>query len=198
MRSGIVALAVGLLLALVPCLAPASEEKASGENPPAGTSKPKQKPGRIEKTEAVPVYTNEDLERMFGPSTASDKKREEEPARAEESRAPLGGAGAEARQAAERDPLGAIEEERAREADRNLRLAKAEREVAEAAARVKELEKRALAVRNPFLPRPELPPEEAEAWKGLSNEQRLERIEAALAEARKKLEEARARLAALQ
>lgn len=189
-----------LLLALAPCCAAAGEEKASGGGEgERRASEPEREPARSKKTkaEAVPLYTNEDLERMFGPSGASEAKKEET-GRAEPSRAPGGGARPEGPEAARRDPLEAIEQEQAREADRSLRLAKAEREVAEAAARVKELEKRALAIRNPFLPRPELPPEEAEAWKGLSNEQRLERTEAALAQARKKLEEARARLAALQ
>lgn len=202
MRIRLLALAFGLLLPLAPCCGAASEEKASGagDSQPraAGASEPERDPARSQrkKAQAVPLYTNEDLERMFGPSGAS--KQSEGEAKPQPSSAAREGARPEAPRVPRRDPLEAIEEEQAREADRGLRLAEAEREVAEAAARVKELEKRALAIRNPFLPRPELPPEEAEAWKGLSNEQRLERTEAALAEARRKLEEARARLAALQ
>jgi len=174
--------------------AASGEEKgseAAGKKPRKPPLEEKASPSKG--AEPVPLYTNEDLERMFGPSTGSG-------ATPPSSATAQPGQPAAARPEDEKpsDPLKAIEDEQAREADRKLRIAEAERAVAEAEARVKELEKRALALRNPFLPRPELPPEEAEAWKGLNNEERLERTEAALEEAKKALEEARARLASLR
>src|SRR5512139_2655332 len=42
-----------------------------------------------------------------------------------------------------------------------------EKRVADAEAAIAELEKRRLAISNPYLPRPQLPPEEAAAWEGL-------------------------------
>lgn len=81
---------------------------------------------------------------------------------------------------------GAIAE--ARRLDREGR----ERRLKEAEARVAELEKRLLAIANPFLPRPQLPPDEAQAWEGLDGVQRRERVNKQLEEARKELEAAQA------
>ena len=74
----------------------------------------------------------------------------------------------------------------------------AEQRVAAASARVVELEKRLLAIHNPYLPRPELPPEEALAWKGLDGRQRAARVEQQLVEARGELDAAEADLARLR
>jgi len=71
----------------------------------------------------------------------------------------------------------------------------AEQRVAAASAQVAELEKRLLAIRNPLLPRPQLPPEEAQAWEGLDGIQRAGRVEGQLASAREELADAEAELA---
>jgi hypothetical protein len=60
-----------------------------------------------------------------------------------------------------------------------------------ATAAVETLEKRLLAVRNPYRPRPQLPPDEAKAWEGLDGAQRAQRVEEQLAAARVELAAAR-------
>ncbi|HEX6851645.1 MAG TPA: hypothetical protein VF139_09575 [Candidatus Polarisedimenticolaceae bacterium] len=72
-----------------------------------------------------------------------------------------------------------------------------EQRVKEAEATIAELEKRLLAIANPFLPRPQLPPEEAEAWQGLDGVKRRERVNKQLEEARTELEAAQQSLKAL-
>jgi hypothetical protein len=72
-----------------------------------------------------------------------------------------------------------------------------EQRVKDAEAKIAELEKRRLAISNPYLPRPELPPEEAEAWRGLDGVQRRERVDKQLEEARAELETAQQALKAL-
>ena len=93
-------------------------------------------------------------------------------------------AAAAAPEAAPPDPLQWMEDRAAREEAKKVRLAEAEQDVVDARARVAELEKRLLAVKNPFLPRPVLPPDEAQAWQGLNGPQRVERVEGQLVEAR--------------
>jgi hypothetical protein len=88
----------------------------------------------------------------------------------------------------EKPDAGAIAE--ANRLDRERR----EQRVRDAEAKVAELEKRLLAIANPFLPRPELPPEEAQAWQGLDGVQRRDRVNKQLDEARKELEAAQAAL----
>lgn len=96
------------------------------------------------------------------------------------------------------DPLQWMEDRQAREEAERVRIAAAEKAVADARAHVAELEKRLLAVRNPFLPRPVLPPEEAAAWEGLDGAERAKRVEAQLGEARSELERAEKTLADLR
>ncbi len=101
-------------------------------------------------------------------------------------------------EAAPPDPLRWMEDRKAREEAARVRLAAAEKAVEDAKARVVELENRLLAVKNPFLPRPALPPEEAAAWEGLDGVERAKRVEGQLAEARAELERAQQALAAIR
>lgn len=96
------------------------------------------------------------------------------------------------------DPLQWMEDRKAREEAARVRLASAEQAVEDAKARVAELESRLLAVKNPFLPRPTLPPEEAAAWEGLDGVARAKRVEEQLVEARAELDRAEKALAALR
>lgn len=65
-------------------------------------------------------------------------------------------------------------------------------------ARIEELERRLLSIYNPFVPRPQLPPEEAVAWMGLDGVQRAERVKKQIAAAEHDLMEAEAMLATLR
>lgn len=97
-----------------------------------------------------------------------------------------------------RDPLAALDEQRAAAAGRATAIAAAERDLAEKEALVVELDKRLLAVKNPLLPRPQLPPDEAEAWKTLDGVGRMRRVESQLATARADVESARSKLDTLR
>ena len=123
--------------------------------------------------EAVKTYTNEDLERMFGPPPPAT------PAASNEEKATVERSGAEI----ETDALTRLFEEQARRKARDMEIAQVERKVAEAGAKIGRLEQLRLRSRNPFLPRPELTPE-----------QQQEELE----KARKTLDEARARLEKLR
>jgi hypothetical protein len=96
------------------------------------------------------------------------------------------------------DPLQWMADRAAREEARKVRIAEAEKALFDARERVGELEKRLLAVKNPFLPRPVLPPDEAKAWEGLSGAERAARVEAQLKEAREAVVETEATLAELK
>ena len=152
-----------------------SSQKKEDEKEAAGQQKPG--PGKKEAAgDPAQPYTNEDLERMFGRSRSSRK-------------AEAGSATSGLPAGTKKDEEG-LENEKAQVPTRQ----EAEQQLAAAEARVKDLERRILAVRNPLLPRPQLSTEEAEASKGLDNVQRLKLTQEALEAARKELQEARERL----
>lgn len=90
------------------------------------------------------------------------------------------------------DPLQAIADARAREADRARRRVEARAEITRLEARVAELERRRLAVRNPLLPPPVVPDELRDEWDGWDSVQRDIRTTADLERARAALTAARA------
>jgi hypothetical protein len=148
------------------------EEKADqAEKKPAEAPAPK-------------VFTNEDLERMFGPPSPppAPPEREKKEASAEK-KGP--------------DAIRVMQDQQARARGHRQLVAGARAEVAAAERRVKTLENRLLAIRNPLRPRPQLSDKEAEAWKGLDGTERVELTNKELEEARKTLEEAKKRLDAL-
>ena len=95
------------------------------------------------------------------------------------------------------DPLAEIEKANSVRQTLALQRGRLQADVDEARARVAELEKRLLAVRNPFLPRPQLPADEERIWTTLDGAQRAARVEAQLEQARRDVEKAEADLAAL-
>jgi len=90
------------------------------------------------------------------------------------------------------DPLQAIADARARDADRARRRVEARAEIVRLEARVAELERRWLAVRNPLLPPPVVPDELRDEWDGWDSVQRDVRTTADLERAREALAAARA------
>jgi hypothetical protein len=91
-----------------------------------------------------------------------------------------------------------LEDDQARAAGLKAQTAAAEKRVAAAEARVRDLEKQALEIKNPYLPRPEIPPEQADAWKRMTNGERLKATEDEIAAARKAVEDAKADLEKLR
>jgi len=137
------------------------------------------------------TYTNEDLERMFGPTEAAPAGE----AAAEKGRAPAHKGGV-----ATPDALATIADEVAREEMRKKLTAEAQAEIAAKTAEVKKLEQRILRIKNPLLPRPEadMTPEEIGEWNGLSATERVAATEERLQKARAELSEAEAKLAKLK
>jgi len=137
------------------------------------------------------TYTNEDLERMFGP--APDAPAKDAAAGQGKAPAPKGGAQTP-------DPLATIADEVAREEMRKKLTAEAQAEIAAKTAEVKKLEQRILRIKNPLLPRPEadMTPEEIGEWNGLSATERVAATEERLKKARAELSEAEAKLEKLE
>jgi hypothetical protein len=80
---------------------------------------------------------------------------------------------------------------------RTRAIAEAEQAVAAARERVKELENRILALRNPYMARPEIPEEEKADWDSMGTGERIKNSEEQLAQARKDLEAAEKARAAI-
>jgi hypothetical protein len=119
--------------------------------------------------EPVHVYTNADLDRLAprSPSSAGTLANSGEK-----------GAKDGAKSSSEpSDALKQIEDDKSRAADRATRVAEAEKNLAAADARVRGLEQRSLAVKNPFLPRPQVPPDQADQWSKMKSSERLKATE---------------------
>jgi len=195
------------LLAAAPTLA---EDRAS-TSAPKDSAKAKTKTG-VATSEKL-VFTNDDLERRYGPS------RELPPPVAEETPAVISpaatsgieGAGAAVPDAAatgtdaaaaagetappEPDALQQLSDGQAREAKHRTEVMAAQSKVDQAHERIAELEKRVLALRNPLLARPAPPEKEREEWDRADNEKRVERSIADLEGARNDLTAAEQELA---
>jgi len=128
------------------------------------------------------VITNDLLERLYGPAATGPAPV---PAIA-----PAGYDGL--------SPLEQLEYAKDRRVENLRQSERAARRVALAEATLKDLEARKLAVRNPYLRRPVLTEEEAAAWEGLDNAERVRRTEAAIGRAREELEAARSELSRLR
>jgi len=167
------------------CIAGDPETDEGPKASEAAGSEAKQDAAKKE-PETGKVYTNADLERLFGAAPAS--KTEE--GKAGDAKTAAGGASKPP------DALDAMNDARARERTRRLQAAEVEKVVATKRAEVEKLEQRILRIRNPLLPRPEvdLTPEEREEWKGLTAPERVDLTRKQLDGVRAELAEAEARL----
>ena len=140
--------------------------------------------------ETVKVYTNADLERLFGPAPAAKTEEGE----TDDAKNAAGGASKPP------DALDTLQDAQARGRTRQLQAAEVEKVAAAKRAEIEKLEQRILRIRNPLLPRPEvdLTPEERDEWKGLTAPQRVDLTQKQLDQARKELAEAEARLEKLK
>ena len=156
------------------------DRKASEVKPDAEKKEPE--PGK--------VYTNADLERLFGAAPAPQA----EEGKTDVAKLPAGAAPKLP------DALDTLEDAQARGRTRQFQAAEVEKDVAAKRAEVEMLEQRILRIRNPLLPRPEvdLTPAEREEWKGLTAPQRVDLTQKQLDQARKELAEAEARLEKLK
>ena len=97
------------------------------------------------------------------------------------------------------DPLRAMQDSQARRFDYDRKLTRLSAELESARAEVVRRERDLLAFKNPFLPRPQLPPEEAQAIQGMDGaarakwaEERLTAAKVALETAQKSYDDAKA------
>jgi hypothetical protein len=142
----------------------------------------------------VEVYTNQDLQRMFGAARPSNPPETAPPGSTPESSEPT--EGTRAPQSALEQVLG---EEKLRQ-ERQAEIPAAEQAVGDARERVKEMERRVLASKNPLLARPALPEDEQTAGEWAESgaagrvsiaEQELDAARTALAKAEQALRDLR-------
>ena len=167
-----------------PAVAEGSKDPAKKADPPAA----KQETTVDAQADAAApvVFDNEALAARYGDA--------EGPVSGVSGKAPAA-SGEAAPEAAEPmpDALQQIEDDKARARTREITLQQLDIEIGRIEATITDLEKRILAIRNPFLPRPVIPEDEAVEWSQLTAPQRVARTEEQIAAARRDLEAARAR-----
>jgi hypothetical protein len=182
------------------------DEKAKTEAPvsPIYRAAQEASAGKQDDAEAV-VITNEDLERMMAGLTPEQKLQGVYQAKRHVGD-PMPGEGGESQQTqagqappAGQAPQGSLEWMKAQEdAAQSARVERtdAEKQVAELSAKVAELEKRLLALKNPLLPRryAEKKDDEAQDWDEMNNYERVETTQQELDKAKAELAEAQAKL----
>lgn len=144
------------------------------------------------------VYTNEDLDKLFGEEGSTEQTALTPEEESGEEREPVMEMKVVEPQPAEKvvsDPLNLMQQQQALSEERTRIVAEAELAVANARARVKQLEQRVLALKNPYMARPEIPEEERADWDSLGTRERREKTEEKLIQAREELKAAEAELA---
>lgn len=135
------------------------------------------------------VYTNEDLARLSGSEPAPPSDAPAAAARAGETESgEEPGKAPDAQE--EKSALDKLFEREALRKEHQQKVAEAEQRVAAAKERITDLEKRELAIKNPFLARPKAPEEGAEEWERSDGPQRVKQTEDQLRAAREELAEA--------
>lgn len=147
---------------------------------------------------STPVYGNDELREMFGAAPAkiirSDKPAAESGSTSESD------SESESSDAAEApvDALTAMFAAEAKRKEQALLVAQGEAEVATARQSLVDLEKRLLAVRNPYLARPKTLEADPEAWSAADSQQRVNLTNQQLEKARTAISDAEQALAKLR
>jgi hypothetical protein len=179
----------------------ARKAEAKEEPPVSEIFQAARKPKTGESEEVV-VFTNDALEDMI--ADLPPEKRLQGVYQAERhvgSPQPQeGGAGEQKTAPAGGDSLEWLEQQQTAATERKVELSDAQKNVSELQAKVTELERRALTIRNPLMPRrySERNPEDAEDWDKENSQQRLETTQAELDKARQELAAAQKDLARLR
>jgi len=137
------------------------------------------------KDSGVTVYSNEDLQRLYG--GGSLKTDEPETASGE-------GTLPTTPTEPDYDPLKQMLEQQGQAKQRDKDIVEATAKVSDAKQRITDLEKRILATKNPLLARPAPPEEGADEWNAMSAPERVDRSKQDLEAARTQLAEAEAEL----
>lgn len=167
--------------------------KAAGDNPYAQAAKGK-KP-------AKKVYGNDDLQQLAGGTPLPELEEEEQTEGASKDKtAPTAETdpAAETAESAGQDALEEFLDRKKKAAERREAIAAAEQKVTEALQKVAEVERRLIAIRNPYLARPEAPEGAAEEWKEMDAAQRVERSKEDLKKAQEEVKKAEEELQRLR
>ena len=178
----------------VACATESGTEKTASKPPQKAD---KHKENAPEPETEVKVYTNQDLEKMFGEEEESAEAPAPPAEEPEAERKPVMEVTVEPEPGEKpaADPLALMRQEQAMAAERDRAIADAKKTVADARARVTQLEQRILALKNPYLPRPEIPDDEKAGWESMGTRERLEQSEQQLEQARADLKAAKKALA---
>ena len=142
-------------------------------------------------TRSENVYTTDDLERLYADKHGKSKAKR---GTAE----PQKGDAAPKTPAVGDDPLSRLQQQQTEQAERMRLIVETKQKVADAKKRVRELQQRILATKNPLLARPRIPEEERAEWSGQGAAQRVRNSEDKLRLAREELEKAKANLTRLR
>jgi len=146
---------------------------------------------KTDESEEVVVFTNDALENMIAnlPPEARRQGVYQAERHVGSPQPQEGGAGEQKAAPASGDSLEWLEQQQKAATERKVELVDAQKKVAELQAKVTELERRALTIRNPLMPRrySERNPEDAEDWDKENSQQRLETTQAELDTARQEL-----------
>jgi hypothetical protein len=189
---------VWLLVAAVACfisIACATEKGSEQqESEPAKKSEEAAEPAEQD----AKVYTNDDLNKLFGEAEAGEQTAlplEEYMGEEQEPVMEIKVVEPEPAKESVPDPVNLMEQQQAQVEERSRLAAEAEQAVADARARVTQLEKRLLALRNPFSARPEIPEDEKSEWDSMGTSERVTKSEEELQQAREDLTAAEKALA---
>jgi hypothetical protein len=170
------------------------EDSEAAEEPQEQTEAAGNEANESDGREEVKVYTNEDLQRLFGDEELEESELPPEEEPAEQQPAPAVAVEQESPDTGPSDPLSLLQQQQAQDQERSRSRAEAEQAVATAQSRVTELEQRILALRNPFMARPEIPEDEKSEWDSMGTADRLKKTEEQLSRAREELAEAQKEL----
>lgn len=183
-----------LLVTGAPLLAGDADPKSSKTDKPAAAKKSEiagatgGKASKQDSDEEVLVFTNADLKKVT-PKPSATPETPGTPVAGDRPLTVQRPAGANAA-----DPLKWMQEQKAAAAQRQQQVKEAEATVVEAEQKLADLEKRLLALRNPFLARPEKPKDD-ETWNEADGQERVRRTDKALEDARTELADAQKALA---
>jgi hypothetical protein len=189
---------VAVLATSGPVSAADASQQVDKEQPeqaqPASASNVTAVPGKPDSPGTVRVFTNKDLERMFG-----DESQETSESSADTPSAETAQAAPEPRKSTQPtvDPLAQMKQEQAARAQRQQLVAQAEADLEAARAKLENLEVQLLASRNPFSARPQLSDEEKElrATSGETAAERNKRTQLLVDQAREEVAAAEKALA---
>jgi hypothetical protein len=184
-----------LMLVALPVAADSEKKKDEAPPPKSAEAKSTSSDKKAEKPSAEDerpvVVTTEWLEEHYGATSAPETEvssivRPDGSSVASDAAGTAGGVELP-------DALTEIEDEKARQKDRERMIARLDREIEASDSEIAKLERRILAVKNPFLPRPQIPEDRKAAWDLMTPTERIATTQSQLDELRRQAEALRER-----